>query len=395
MRILQLARIPGAHRNLSFAIVLAARILLACTCFAQNYSIIHTMQNSDGLFISGGVVLDKAGNLYGTAGDGGPSGLSSAGTVFKVDPTGTLTVLYNFQGGADGGYPAAPLVRDSKGNLYGTTPYEGSGSCPGGIGCGTVFVVDDTGAEKVLHSFAGYPNDGWYPFAGLVRDPKGNLYGTTQYGGSRDVGTVFKIDKSGKETLLHSFNLTDGENPLAGLIRDHAGNLYGTTAEGGISGNGTIFKIDASGNFTSIHSFDGVDGSYPRSTLLLDSKGNLYGTTGAGGSSGCGTAFMYKPNGSVNVLHVFTCGLDGGFPRSNLVSSKGKLWGTAIEGGAYGVGTLFTVTKRGKFEVVHDFSNLPDGADPYAGLVKDSSGNLFGTTEMGGIGDGAIYKITP
>ncbi len=360
---------------------------------AQTYSVIYSMQNNDGFFIRASVISDKLGNLYGTAEDGGPSG--PAGTVFKLDPSGSLTVLYNFQGGQDGGYPQAPLVLDSKGNLYGMTPYHGSGSCPGGIGCGTVFMLDATGAEKVLHSFTGYPKDGWYPFGGLVRDRKGNLYGTTHYGGSIDAGTVFKIDNTGAETILHSFNGTDGEQPSAGLTLDKKGNLFGTTSTGGSSQAGTIFEIDSAGAFTTLHNFQGSDGAGPGATLLLDAQGNIYGTTGGGGSSGCGTAFMMGTDRVVTVLHEFTCGVDGGIPVSNLIRAKGKLWGTTTIGGSYGAGVLFTVTKRGKFKVVHSFENNPDGEAPYGGLVKDPKGNLFGTTEMGGIGDGTIYEVTP
>jgi uncharacterized repeat protein (TIGR03803 family) len=160
--------------------------------------------------------------------------------VFKVDATGTETVLYSFTGGTDGTFPRAGLVRDKQGNLYGTT-------IGGGVwGSGTVFKVDTTGKEAVLYSFGYTGGDGTYPWASLVRDAKGNLYGTTFDGGAYDYGTVFKVDKSGKETVLYSFTGArgDGYYPIAGLVRDAlSGNLYGTTSGGGVYNNGMVFKL--------------------------------------------------------------------------------------------------------------------------------------------------------
>jgi uncharacterized repeat protein (TIGR03803 family) len=166
----------------------------------------------------------------------------------------TFTVLYSFKFGVtDGQSPYAGLVRDAAGNLYGTTLYGGSSSnCSGG--CGTVFKLDTTGKETLLHTFEGPPADGKSPYAGLVRDAAGNLYGTTLKGGASDFGTVFKLDTTGTETVLHSFvgSPTDGQYPRGGLVRDSAGNLYGTTGNGGSSSNcsggcGTVFKLDTTG----------------------------------------------------------------------------------------------------------------------------------------------------
>jgi uncharacterized repeat protein (TIGR03803 family) len=182
------------------------------------------------------LILDMAGNLYGTTSSGGAS---SFGTVFKLDTTGKETVLHSF--GADGGDPEAGLVRDAAGNLYGTTRRALSN-------LGMVFKLDTTGTETVLYGFMG-GTDGIDPEADLVRDTAGNLYGTTSSGGPSNLGTVFKLDSTGKETVLHSFTGgTDGETPVAGLVQDVAGNLYGTNVVGGGAsgqGAGVLFKLTA------------------------------------------------------------------------------------------------------------------------------------------------------
>ncbi len=269
-----------------------------------------------------GLVRDAGGNFYGTTYEGGggdgfdcihdAGNASGCGTVFKVTPSGTETVLYRFTGGTDGGVPKAGLVLDAEGNLYGTTSIGGDLSCGSGGGCGTVFEVTPTGTETVLHSFAGYPNDGADPMAGLVRDAKGNLYGTTFAGGSGCVnvgcGTVFEVTSSGQETVLHSFvGGSDGYEPWAGLVRDAKGNLYGTTYGGGGSGCapsygcGTVFKVTPSGTETVLYRFTGgTDGGLPLAGLVLDKHGNLYGTTSSGGdpscnAQSCGAVFEVTP----------------------------------------------------------------------------------------------------
>ncbi len=236
-----------------------------------------------------GLVRDPQGNLYGAMGSGGDSGY---GTVYKVIPTGTKTVLYNFTGGAD---PAPgsqdALVRDPQGNLYGTTQ---SGGAYGG---GTVFKVTPTGTNTVLYSFTGGA-DGGYPIAGLIRDPKGSLYGTTLVGGASGYGTVFEVSSTGTETVLYSFtgDGADGIYPNAGLIRDPQGNLYGTTVYGGTYGHGTVFKVTRTGTETVLHSFTGgTDGSDPIAGLVRDPQGNLYGVTSSGGDYGYGTVYKLIP----------------------------------------------------------------------------------------------------
>ena len=299
-----------------------------------------------------GLTKDRLGNLYGTTYAGGAYG---KGSVFKLDAGGNLTVLYSFTGGTDGGEPQAAVLPDKQGNLYGTAEQGGNvGSCYQ-AGCGTVFKLDATGHETVLYSFTGTGGDGFWPCADLlVRDGHGNLYGTTlqggAYGGTYGYGTVFKVDATGKETVLHSFTETggDGANPYAGLVRDAHGNLYGTTTWGGLFGYGMVFKLDPKGNETVLHSFEGSggDGADPYAGLLLDPHGNLYGTTGAGGAFASGTVFKLDPSGNETVLYSFKgSGGDGSYPAAGLVmDKKGNLYGTTVDGGAYDQGTVFKLT---------------------------------------------------
>src|SRR5271157_3024211 len=208
--------------------------------------------------------------------------------------TYTYSVLYTFTGSPDGAYPIAGyLVRDAQGNLYGTTWLGGVPCNQTGGGCGTVFKVDTTGEETVLYSFTGTGGDGAEPLElggpNLVRDAQGNLYGTTRSGGDLayygiGAGTVFKVDTSGKETVLYGFTGTggDGATPYAGLVLDAQGNLYGTTSAGGDlaceipAGCGTVFKLDTSGKETVLYTFTGGDGAEPEAGLVLDAQGNLY-----------------------------------------------------------------------------------------------------------------------
>ena len=238
---------------------------------------------SDGSLPYGRLVSDGAGHFYGTTFRGGTS---DYGTVFKITAAGAKTVLHNFADGADSVSPQANLVIDGAGNFYGTTAEGGTS------GLGTVFKIDSGGVETVLHNFAGGA-DGSRPYAGLVSDGAGNFYGTTLEGGTSGLGTVFKIDSSGAATVLHSFagGHGDGAGPGAALVRDGAGNFYGATVEGGTSNTGTVFKITSSGVITVLYSFaGGGDAANPIGGLLIDG-GYLYGTTVNGGTSNQGTVF--------------------------------------------------------------------------------------------------------
>jgi uncharacterized repeat protein (TIGR03803 family) len=398
----------------------------------------------DGENPQAGLIMDSAGNLYGTTEYGGAG---HDGTVFKLDPSGKYTVLYSFTGTSDdGANPVAALIMDSAGNLYGTT-LDGGAPCysPGPeSGCGTVFKLDPSGKETVLYHFTGANGDGANPAAGLIMDSAGNLYGTTEYGGSSSCsrflavgcGTVFKLDSSGKEALLYSFTGMngDGANPAAGLIMDSAGNLYGTTLVGGLAGGGTVFKLDPSRHETVFYSFTltNGDGANPTAGLIMDRAGNFYGTTGLGGltgncppslnfyyssvptPAGCGTVFKLDPSGKETVLYSFTgTNGDGANPAGGVImDSAGNLYGTTAGGGSAGGGTVFKLEPSGNKAVLYSFTGFTngDGANPAAGLIMDSAGNLYGTTAIGGtsvncpppfeypvpiIGCGTVFKLDP
>lgn len=365
---------------------------------------------SDGNLPYAGVVADSAGNLYGTTCCGG------SGTVFKITPGGTKTTVYAFSGGADGANPAGGLVMDKAGNLYGTT-FNG-----GQARFGVVFKVAPNGTETVLHTFTG-SSDGANPYTGLVRDKKGNLYGTTQKGGSSNKGTVFKVATDGTESVLHAFSGgSDGALPVAGLLMDKSGSLYGTTVQGGgtgcigNAGCGTAYMIAGDGTESIVHAFTGgSDGELPYAGLTADSVGNLYGTAVAGGGgacnvngiAGCGVIFKLAPDGTETVLYAFRGGSDGLYPYAGLTRNRaGKLYGTTYYGGGSGCGgsgcgTVFQLAAGGTETVLHAFAGGTDGAQPYLErLIEDSAGNFYGTTYYGGDtgcnggnGCGTVFKI--
>ena len=310
---------------------------------ADKVSVLHSFLGGEGLYPVGGLTRDAAGNLYGTTTDGGtPEGggcIHGCGAVFKRDITGKLSVLHAFTGGADGGLPNATLIQDAAGNLYGTTAEGGITSCFVGLGCGVIFKVDTTGKQTVLYSFT-EGLDGDNP-VGLVRDGAGNLYTTSYRGGTFDQGVVLKLDTTGKLTVLYSFTGgSDSGDPGGPLVRDTAGNLYGTT--GGEFDNqrdfGSVFKLDTAGNLTVLHLFvGGFEGQYPNS-VVLDAKGNVYGVALGGGTGtgcyygSCGTVFKVDTAGNLTVLHSFT-GADGELPNSLIMDGAGNLYGTTLGGG--------------------------------------------------------------
>ena len=338
-------------------------------------------------------------------------------------------VLYAFQGGSDGETPDAGLIRDADGNFYGTTLSGGGNtSCTGGsqVGCGTIYKLAPDGTETILYRFCGQTDcaDGASPFAGLVMDAKGNLYGTTSTGGSSGRwGTVFEFTANGQEKVLYSFqDSVDGATPFAGLIRDKKSNLYGTARGGGTSGAGTIFMITLNGSETVLYSFcsqqNCTDGGAPWGGLTSDESGDLYGTTEGGGASqsctfsgGCGVVFELPKGGSYEVLHSFGAGSDGANPLQEtlLLDKAGNLFGTTGDGfgtgcGGEGCGTAFEISSAGSETVLRGFGGNNDGRVPDAGLISDGKGNLYGTTAFGGesgacappnMGCGTVFKISP
>ncbi|HTK79302.1 MAG TPA: choice-of-anchor tandem repeat GloVer-containing protein [Rhizomicrobium sp.] len=297
----------------------------------------------DGAQPSGGVIADRAGNLYGVTQGGGVNGL---GVVYKLAPDGTETLVHTFQGiccGIDGSFPIGDLTFDAAGNMYGATTNGGS---PADLG--SVYEVKADGTELVLHGFAGGA-DGSTPIGGAVIGKDGSLYGATYTGGASNVGTVYRITSTGAESVLYSFvnNPSDGQYPFGGLLLDKAGNLYGALAQGGSAfGDGALYIITPTQIETLIHSFAGADGALPSSGLIKDKNGNLYGTTYLGGTSNMGTVFKLRTSGELKVLHSFN-GSDGNNPQGRLAADiDGNLYGTTQQGGANNLGVVFEITAK-------------------------------------------------
>ncbi|HEV2176300.1 MAG TPA: choice-of-anchor tandem repeat GloVer-containing protein [Terriglobia bacterium] len=379
-----------ATAALALAMMLALAAAAIPSAHAQAYKVLYSFKSgTDGNIPQAGLVRDPAGNLYGTTSAGGAS---NSGTVFKLSKTGAETLLHSFAGGVngDGALPLAGLVRDSAGNLYGTTYSGGSAS-----NFGTVYKVDSAGVESVLYTFAG-GTFGANPESVLVRDAAGNLYGTTFNGGAANAGTVFKVDSTGAETVLYSFTGSpDGANPAAGLIPDASGNFYGTTAFGGASQRGTVFKVDATGAETVLYSF-AADGAFPFAGLIRDAAGNLYGTTSQGGVDNLGTVFKVNSAGAESLLHAFNGSNNGAYPYAALIrDGAGNLYGTTERGGLGDGGTVFKLDKTGAETVIHGFGGAA-GRAPLAGLILSPASILYGTTMSGGTSNnGVVFELKP
>ncbi len=378
------------------AFVIAVVLLLSLQSQAQSFKVLYSFgAPPDAEFPTAGVVRDNSGNLYGTTIFGGAFG---NGAVYRVDASGKETVLYDFMGGKDGGLPFAGVIRDSQGNLYGTTTQGGDLSCVTPIGCGTVYKVDSSGNETVLHRFTSGV-DGEYPYAGLYRDGTGNLYGTTVNGGSAaNYGTVYKVTRSGQETVLYRFKgKGDGAFPFGALVADSIGRLYGTTTQFGLSGGGSIFRLNSPGQVTTLGNLQPSSGESPIAGVTRDGAGNLYVAPTFGGTYGAGSLLKISPSGKQTTLYSFTNGSDGGTPYAGVIrDAAGNLYGTAFFGGTGGFGTVFKLDPENNFTVLYSFTGGEDGGNPWGGLTIDASGNLYGTNSIGGIsGNGVVYKVIP
>jgi uncharacterized repeat protein (TIGR03803 family) len=344
-------------------------------------------------------------------------GADNYGTVFKLDRTGRETVTHTFALTPDGGYPVGGLARDAQGDLLGTTDWGGT------YNGGTVFELNTNGVETILYSFCARTGctDGENPYAGVVLDAKGDVYGTTLFGGGYKTqcetpcGTVFRVSRGSKKIiytkLLQFTGKADGGHPQAGLVEDAQGNLYGTTSYG----SGTVFRlsfVNTQWVETVLYSFTGGVETGPYAGLVLDASGSLYGTTNGGGVYNLGTVFKLDTTGNETVLYSFSGTPDGAFPRSGLVmDAQGNLYGTTVGGGdagcdsPFGCGTVFKLDVNGNETVLHSFTGGADGSFPYAGLVQDAQGNFYGTTFNGGsnscsngssgTGCGVVFKVTP
>jgi len=452
-------------RNVFAAV--AVTLMMTVFSLASEKPIYTFTEGKHGAIPGNQLVSDSAGNFYGTTVDGGnqstscavQTGVPGCGVVFMLTPAGEETVLHTFTGGSDGAFPAGGVILDFAGNLYGTTVAGGdkkpeichfSNFIPG---CGVVYEITAAGRFKVLYTFSG-GKDGWYPYAGVVFDSNGNLYGTAEAGGNYPkvcggygCGVVFKLTPTAhgpwKETVLYAFRgVRDGDGPV-GVTFDSGGNLYGVAFNGGDKsvecdgylGCGVVFKLAPTRNGpwteTVLHAFrDGNDGAFPQGTPFVDQQGNVYGTTVFGGDTkrsqcngrgdppGCGVVYEITAAGRFKVLHKFTGSGDGGLARAPVVfDSAGNLYSQTVNGGdsncneGYGCGVVFelTPTTKGPWTetFLYDFALGTDGGIGQSNLLLDSAGDIFGMTtgggndsecnpnHFGGYGCGVVFELTP
>jgi uncharacterized repeat protein (TIGR03803 family) len=431
------------HRTVGALLIGCALATALCaTSWAASEKVLYRFHGTDG-WSPNTVVLGPDGALYGTTASGGThGGVIYGGVVFELthgaDGQWHETVLHNFDG-SDGEGPVGPLVFDKAGNLYGATVYGGPNGCSG-LGCGVAFELERGRAGKwtfkILHLFFQQQGDGLQPFAGMIFDSKGDLFGTTHGGGNfactGGCGVVYELSPDGKgdwtETVLYSFSGKDGEGPSAPLVFNPSGDLFGEAEYGGAHGGGTVFRLSLTGNRWSeevLHSFslDTGDGYEPADGLVFDPSGTLYGTTpfgGMKGAQGWGTAFKLTPSKrgkwEERILHRFDrAKFGGGYVSSGpVINQNGALYGAADWGGKYkcplggglGCGVVFKLAPQssGKWEetVLHSFGNGDDGV--YPGRISlSSSGHLFGVAYEGGYagypcgtdGCGVVFEVTP
>lgn len=419
-----------------YSLVLIA--VFSFPAFSQTTRLVHVFSGGNG---TGGdsVTLDQSGKVFGVA-----TSTRGSGVFFQLTPpvSGTTwtAVAPGFSSNV-GLCPCSELIQDANGNFYGTA--QGGGT----LGLGTVFELTPGGVPmaRTLHSFNG--QDGSRPAGRLAFDAKGNLFGTTSWGGDNNYGVVFELSpgKPWTEKILHSFNLNgvDGTNPAGAVIFDQAGNMYGSTSEGGpvtqcgefLCSYGTVFKINAQGQESVLYAFttntNGMqDAQYPQGDLAMDAQGNLYGTSESGGTilcdmgantfGGCGTVFeiVLIGGGAIErVIHEFN-GTKGAFPFSNVVfDAQGNLYGTTYEGGtsygkvwpSYGIAYKLFPTLNGGWaeKILHNFTlNGHDGNYPFGNVALDGAGHLYGSTAGGGsstqcgssngipLGCGTVFQVT-
>ncbi|HZT34142.1 MAG TPA: choice-of-anchor tandem repeat GloVer-containing protein [Bryobacteraceae bacterium] len=382
---------------------------------AVGFQTLVNFDGNSGYYPGLNLVQGFDGSLYGTT-------EGTAGTVFKITPSGTLTTIYNFCFGfptcTSGANPSqsGALALDTNGNFYGAT---GNGGSAGG---GTIFKVTPSGTLTTLYNVCSSPNriDGCINTSGVVRGQDGNFYGVMAGGGANDAplcslngpgcGTVFKITPAGTLTTIYNFcsqaNCADGAIPYAALVSGRDGSLYGIASAGGAYGVGTVFKITPGGKLTTLHSFDFTDGAFANvgAPMIQATNGNFYGTTYYGGTNGfppsnffsAGTVFEITPAGEFQTLYNFcsqsNCA-DGGAPLGLVQGSDGNFYGAASLGGLYGFGTLFKITPAGVLTPLHSFGNT-DGAFP-EGLIQATNGKFYGETQSGGTnGDGTVFSLS-
>jgi uncharacterized repeat protein (TIGR03803 family) len=320
--------------------------------------------SGDGNTPDSGVTLGTDGNFYGTTFSGGTAGF---GTVFKLSPSGILTTLYNFTAGNDGALPIAPPIQGTDGNYYGTT----CPLCNGAPGNGSIYKITPSGTFTVLYECD--ITHCWNFYDPLIQGTDGSFYATSEYGGSSENGTILKITSTGKPTVLYNFDGTHGRLPLGPLVQGTDGNFYGTAVSGGTLNNGVVFRITPTGKLNVIHNMNGTtDGSAPYAGLLQATDGNFYGVNIGGGASsancpsGCGTIFKVTPTGTFTVLYNFDQATGQSPFTTPFQHTNGLIYGTTQTGGT---GNVSLTCSSGNCGVLY---SLNIGAAPFAGLVTSA-----------------------
>jgi len=403
---------------------LALALATAPAAAGQTFHVIHSFSGTaDGSIPNSTMILDQAGNLYGTTSYGGAQpGNAGSGIVFKLvkrNSSWVLTPTYTFQGGSDGAYPGATLVIGPNGSLYGTTSLGGNPGCPAGLGCGTVYQLQPPPracqsvlcpwTKTVLYRFTGGVDGANPAYGQLVFDHPGNIYGTTGGGGDVGSGVVYELSHAGggwQASVLYSFDgMGDGVEPQSGVIFDSQANLYGTTVRGGAQGNGTVYELTSSESGWVISKQYDIanEGNSPYAGVILDQLGNVYGATLLGGPGNGGTIFQLVASGgqwSSSIIGRFSpSGGQGLGAFSNLsMDAAGNLYGTTGTDGALGFGSVFKLAPQNGSWVqttLHDFAGGSDGCNPSGGVTLGPDGSLYGTTQGCGAGYGVVWVIAP
>jgi len=388
------------ERSLTYSKTASAVLLFFAIALAAHAQTFTTLWNFDGTSGAdpgtGPLIQATDGNFWGTTESGGTSTncTNGCGTIFKITPRGELTTVYSFEG-ADGSSPVGGLVEAVDGDFfYGTT------SGGGANGYGTVFKMTPRGVLTTLYSFDFY-EDGAYPEGALVQAADGDFYGTTMSGGRMDYGpyglgygVIFKITSSGAFTKLYQFALETSGYPHDPLIQGANGNLYGTTNAGGTGNQGVVFEITPGGTYTTLHNFVYYDGEHPDGPVVQAAHGDLYGTTPG---PKAGEIFQITPSGDFAIVYVFCAQTryDAAYPAGGLIqATDGNFYGAAGGGGTSRLGAIFEFTTAGTETALHSFGG-PDGSSPQAGLLQATDGVFYGTTSTGGAnGDGTIFRLS-
>ena len=381
------SNLASTHRRtrlLAASIASALMTYDATAAAAEHVKTLVSFTGPPDVFLpSAGLVVGPDGNFYGTSFYGGEAGL---GTVYKMTPKGEETVVYSFNGGSDGAYPAAPLIVGQDGSLYGTTEYGGGGPCTSsqGTGCGTVFKITLQGTESIVYAFQG-GNDGVIPTASVLQLASGDLYGTTNGGGANNSGTVFHIAPSGAEEVIHAFSyFVDGGAP-GPLIQGNDGNFY--VLEGFFLG--ALVRVTPAGDATTVYTFTGgpADAAFPNGILVKDADGNFYGTAPYGGASGLGAVFKVTPAGVEQLVYSFSGGTtDGQRPNGPvLLASNGMMYGTTPQGGTDGDGIIYELSPEGVETIVHTFEQCvyTSAQGNGMGFIEGKHKDVFGVTTGG------------